>query len=191
MPKIERERKSEIFPPIAYEVDHVDIDYIDNFVATHNTDADEKHWVWMGKIRSADGYPLFTFGSGPCTNLAFVSTTGEIILGHIPYVFVDHTRLHLPKDSEEKKVDALIEQLQGKEGWTLYLFSLAPYDDTERAMEVKILTRDDLMKRFTEIGVECIDRTTVHSNATVYGLIIDPNERKIKVCHKVKDSTPS
>jgi hypothetical protein len=172
----------------SYQIEEVDDAVIDRFVHEHAGDANEKYWVGMSMVREADGYELFTFGSGPCVDMAFVSSGSRIKLGHLPYVYIDRTKQNLERTEEEDVIDDLLQEFSGSKGWTLYLFALAPSSDTDDAKKVRDASTNDLITRFSSIGIRCVDLTIKDYDIWVSGLIIDPIKRRIQVSYRKRSS---
>lgn len=173
---------------VSYHIEEVDDTVIDRFVHEHAGNENEKYWVAMGMVREAEGYELFTFGSGPCVDLVFVSSGSKIKLGHLPYMYIDRSRKNLEKTDEEDIIDDLLRELSGTEGWTLYLFALAPSSDTDDAKNVRNASSNDLITRFSNIGIRCVDMTIKDYGTWVSGLIVDPLEKRIQVSYRKRSS---
>jgi hypothetical protein len=172
----------------SYLIEQVDDSVIDRFVREHAGDENEKYWVSMGMVREVDGHQLFTFGSGPCADLVFVSSGTKIKLGHLPYMYIDRSKGNLEKTEEEEIIENLLRDQYNTENWTLYLFALAPYDETLDAKQVRDATVKDLITRFTDSGVRCVDKTITSYGTFVSGLIVDPLTRRIQVSYKERSS---
>src|SRR5258708_6267748 len=140
--------KKEVAIGGTYKIEEIDTAVVRVFLKNHVGQELEKHWVGMGESRGANGYPLLTLGAGPCAVLVFLSEGTQIELAHLPYMFVDRSKHFFQKTREEGSVDKLIEKFSGKNSWSLYLFALAPYDESQRAMEIRNLTTNDLVTRF-------------------------------------------
>jgi len=157
---------------------------IKHFVETHGGDSNEKHWV-LYNIRWAGDYPLFTFGGSTCLIPVFINnTTGQIGLGHLPYVFVDHEKLKIPKTKEEAKFEEARNRLSNNgPDWEMLLFGGKPYDESEKAKRLSEINAKKVIKMFSKIGVKCTDYTSKDPKVGIEGIIVDPNILEVQVCY--------
>ncbi len=164
----------------SYSIVSVDRKFIDNF-KRFNPRNDQ--WA-VNDVKWSKDKPLFTYGASTCITPVFVNrVSGEIGLGHLAYVYIDHSKTNIPVTAEEMKLEETKRKItETGNQWDLFLFNASPVDMSERYKNLARNNIEKVIEMFSGIGVTCYDKTNSDSSEGMNGLIVDPKTKQIQIC---------